>query len=248
MRRLFVSPEQIDRDMIHVLGDDVKHIKDVLRMKVGDEVIATCGRGIDYVCGIFVIEEEEIILHIQKEVPDVSELPVKLTLFQALPKGDKMELIIQKAVELGVTEIVPVRTKRCVVKLAGEKAQKKVSRWQKIAEEAAKQSGRGVVPDVRDITDFDDAIRKAERCGHIFIPYELCEDAVSVQSIKDVICSGVKSIGVFIGAEGGFETGEVDQVVNAGGEMISLGQRILRTETAAIAVMSVLMMMIEDGA
>ena len=243
MRRVFVPPEQVGEDRIIVRGDDVKHMRDVLRMSEGSPVTATCGRGMDYHCEIASISEEEIDLKILEAVPDVAELPVKISLYQALPKGDKLELIIQKAVELGVAEIIPVRTARCVVRLDEAKAAKKLPRWQKIAEEAAKQSGRGLVPEVVPVMDFGAAVKRAAEAEHILIPYELCEDFSTIDRLRNNIQEG--SIAVFIGSEGGFERGEVDQVLAAGGEEISLGHRILRTETAAITVLAHLMLTIE---
>ena len=245
MRRIFVPMEQIHDDSITVTGDDVKHIRDVLRMRPGDEITATCGRGVAYHCSIDTLGSDEVILKVLDEKPDISELPVRISLYQALPKGDKLDLIIQKAVELGVYEVIPVRTARCVVRLDEAKAAKKQLRLQKIAEEAAKQSGRGMIPGILPVTDHADAVKRAASCDHVFIPYELCEDHSLSGRFKSVIDEGAESIAVFIGPEGGFETGEVDEVRRAGGEVISLGHRILRTETAAIAVLSHLMMTIE---
>ena len=217
MRRVFVPPEQVGEDRIIVRGDDVKHMRDVLRMGEGDEVIVTCGRGTDYRCEIASIGEAEIALAIREETPDVAELPVKISLYQALPKGDKLELVIQKAVELGVYEVIPVRTARCVVRLDEAKATKKQLRWQKIAEEAAKQSGRGIVPEILPVMDFQDAVERAKSSDHILIPYELCEDysltdrlrssiredmpyAGGQSAEKDTIRHPLKSIAVFIGS------------------------------------------------
>ncbi len=269
MRRIFVPPEAVSESSIVVSGDDVRHMRDVLRMKSGDSVTATCGRGINYACVIEDISDSQITLSIEKEIPDTSELPVSLILFQALPKSDKMDVIIQKAVELGAAEIVPTRTVRSVMRIDDVKAAKKVQRWQRISEEAAKQSGRGIVPEVHDVVDFNDAIALARRCDRILIPYELCESKGTMkllnETVAEVLGTGFVcekadepdnrenainryggSIGIFIGAEGGFERNEVESVCDAGGTMISLGHRILRTETAGPAVLSVLMMIIEE--
>ena len=245
MRRIFVPPEQVGEDRIVIYGEDVRHIRDVLRMSSGDTVVVTCGRGMDYHCVIDSIGEDEIGLVIDREVPDSSELPVKISLYQALPKGDKLELVIQKAVELGANEIIPIRTARCVVKLDEEKARKKGIRWQRIAEEAAKQSGRGIVPKVQPVMDFEDAVERARSADRMWIPYELCEEYSQMDRLRTGIREGVREIAVFIGAEGGFERSEVEAVVTAGGEEISLGHRILRTETAAIAVLAHLMLTVE---
>ena len=245
MRRIFVPMESIGESGINVTGDDVKHIRDVLRMKTGDSITVTCGRGVDYQCEIESIDTEEILLKILEETPDISELPVRISLYQALPKSDKLELIIQKAVELGVYEVIPVRTARCVVKLDAAKAAKKQIRYQKISEEAAKQSGRGIVPEILPVMDLSAAVKRAEASDHILIPYELCEDYSLADRLRKSVSEGASSIAVFIGPEGGFESGEVDEVRAAGGEEISLGHRILRTETAAIAVLAHLMLTVE---
>ncbi len=258
MRRVFVPPEQVGDGQITIYGDDVKHMRDVLRMKEGDHITATCGRGTDYHCEISKIADDEITLSVIDQEADASELPVRISLYQALPKGDKLELVIQKAVELGVYEVIPMRTARCVVKLDDAKAAKKQARWQKISEEAAKQSGRGIVPEVLPVMDFKDAVKRASACEHVLIPYELCDDYSLTDRLRESICgkpegpdkhdgagSSEKSIAVFIGSEGGFERSEVELVKENGGEEISLGHRILRTETAAIAVLAHLMLTIE---
>ena len=246
VRRVFVPPEQVGEDRIVVRGDDVKHMRDVLRMESGDSVTVTCGRGMDYHCEIDSISEDEIGLVIREAVPDVAELPVRISLYQAIPKGDKLELVIQKAVELGVTEIIPMRSSRSVVRLDDAKAAKKQTRWQRIAEEAAKQSGRGIVPEVLPVMDYNAAVERASTADRILIPYELCEDYETVKRLREGIREGIQSIAVFIGSEGGFERSEVEAVLAAGGEEISLGHRILRTETAAIAVLAHLMLVIEE--
>ena len=183
-------------------------------------------------------------MDIREERPAVSELPVRITLFQALPKRDKMELIIQKAVELGASEIVPVRTRRCVVKLDAKKEEKKLTRWRTIAEAAAKQSGRGRIPEISEILSFECALDRARDMDAVLIPYELYEDMSSSVKAMESAARG-ESIGIFIGPEGGFERGEVERAIEAGARPISLGKRILRTETAGMTVLSVLMFMIE---
>ncbi len=244
MVRFFVQPENIGEREILVQGDDVNHIKNVLRMKQGDALVVSCGRGTDYECVIREIQEGRVFLDIREERPAVSELPVRITLFQALPKRDKMELIIQKAVELGAAEIVPVRTRRCVVKLDDKKEEKKLARWRMIAEAAAKQSGRGRIPEISEILSFEGALDRARDMDAVLIPYELYEDMPSsVQAMKNAARG--ESIGIFIGPEGGFERGEVERAIGSGARPISLGKRILRTETAGMTVLSVLMFMIE---
>ncbi|MCR5797732.1 MAG: 16S rRNA (uracil(1498)-N(3))-methyltransferase [Eubacterium sp.] len=245
MPRFFVAQESVSAEDITIVGDDVNHIKNVLRMREGEKLTLTCGRGIDYECSIHLIGDDSIICKIERETPVQTELPVEIVLYQALPKGDKMDLIVQKVVELGAAKIVPVKTKRCVVKYDGKKSAKKVSRWQEIARSAAKQSGRGIIPEITDIMTYDMALQSAEKLDTVLLPYEMCDMTLtSGEIIRDA--TDKSSIGIFIGPEGGFETSEVDQATDAGARTISLGKRILRTETAGLAILSILMFMIED--
>lgn len=246
MYRFFVPVEQIRGEMAEIIGDDVNHIKNVLRMGAGEKVVISCGQGTDYYCIIEDVLPDRIELAIEREEPVRTELPVELVLFQALPKSDKMELIIQKAVELGASRIVPVRTKRSVVRLDEKKAEKKRQRWQAIAQSAAKQSGRGILPEVGEVISFSEACRQAGELTHRIIPYELYDDMTETADTIDRISTG-GSIGIFIGPEGGFERGEVEQAMEAGAVPVSLGRRILRTETAGLAILSVLMFQIEKN-
>lgn len=173
------------------------------------------------------------------------ELPVKITLFQGLPKNDKMELIIQKAVELGVAEIVPMATKRAVVKLDAKKAAKKVQRWNEIAKSAAKQSKRGMIPEVKSVMSFKEAVEYGKSMDMLLIPYEDAEGIVHSRQVVESV-KGKKSLGIYIGPEGGFPEEEVSLAMEAGAEPITLGHRILRTETAGMALLSVLMFMLEE--
>lgn len=244
MYRFFVPEENVREKEILITGDDVNHIRNVLRMTQGEKVVVSCGQGTDYYCIINDICEENIRLDIEEEKPAVTELPVRITLFQALPKKDKMELVIQKAIELGAAEIVPVESRRCVVKLDEKKEAKKLLRWRTIAEAAAKQSGRGRIPEIREVMSFSQALSYAETMDTVMIPYELCEDmTASVAAMKNAAKG--KSIAVFIGPEGGFERSEVELAMEHGAVPISLGKRILRTETAGLTALSVLMFLIE---
>ena len=242
--RFFVPVEQIFENTAEIAGDDVNHIKNVLRMGTGGHFMITDGRGMDYHCIIRGIGPDRVLLDIEKKEPVRTELPVEIVLFQALPKADKMELIIQKAVELGAARIVPVRTRRSVVRLDDKKAEKKRQRWQSIAEAAAKQSGRGIVPEVGEVVSFGEACTQAQELEHCLIPYELYDDMSETAKTMSQILQGA-SIGIFIGPEGGFERGEVEQAMEAGALPVSLGRRILRTETAGLAILSVLMFQIE---
>ncbi|MBP3703562.1 MAG: 16S rRNA (uracil(1498)-N(3))-methyltransferase [Lachnospiraceae bacterium] len=245
MYRFFVPYHQINETEGYIEGDDVNHIRNVLRMRPGEHVVLSDGRGYDYICQLGELLPSRICCSVLEKRAAISELPVKITLFQALPKKDKMELIIQKAVELGVSRIVPVQTKRCVAKLSDKKkAEKKQARWQAIAESAAKQSGRGYIPEVSEAISFNEACSEAAALDFVMVPYELCETMQgSFEAVKKAAAS--KSVGVFIGPEGGFERGEVEKLIANGAVEISLGKRILRTETAGLTVLSVLMFLIE---
>ena len=244
MHRFFVPAENVGNGEIRVTGDDINHIKNVLRMTAGEKVVVSCGQGTDYYCIIEDIQETGVTLRIQEEKPAVTELPVRIVLFQALPKVDKMELVIQKAVELGASEVVPVRSRRCVVKLDAHREAKKLARWRAIAESAAKQSGRGILPQIHDSMDFGKALEYAQELDSVLIPYELCD---AIDESQHIVQRAVRqnSIGIFIGPEGGFERSEVEAAVRSGALPVSLGKRILSTETAGLAVLSVLMFLIE---
>ena len=245
MYQFFVEPSQIQGNRIVITGSDVNHIKNVLRMHQGETVLISAGDNLEYTCLVSEMEAEEVIADISYVQEVGMELPSKIYLFQGLPKADKMELIIQKAVELGAYSVVPVSTRRCVVKLDNKKAEKKVSRWQQIAESAAKQSKRMLVPEVHSVMTFKEALVYAKELDVLLIPYELAKGMKETKELIRSIEPG-KSIGVFIGPEGGFEEQEVADAMEAGAKPITLGHRILRTETAGLAVLSVLMFQLED--
>ena len=234
MQRFFVETYQIEEEnhCIHVTGADVNHIKNVLRMKQGEELWISDGGTKEYRCEIESLGDEEVLLHIIYAQEPNYELPNRIYLFQGLPKADKMELIIQKAVELGAYAIVPVETKRCVVKLDEKKAAKKTARWQQIAESAAKQSKRMLIPKIHEVMSFQDALK-------------LAKGMKETKKILNQIRPG-QSVGIFIGPEGGFEENEVSQALEKGAQAITLGRRILRTETAGLAILSVLMFQLEN--
>lgn len=247
MQRFFVEPHQIDEEahQIHITGSDVNHISNVLRMKTGEELWISDGSKYEYRCTIESFEPDEVLLHIVYSQEPEYELPCRIYLFQGLPKADKMELIIQKAVELGAYEIIPVETKRCVVKLDGRKSAKKTVRWQQIAESAAKQSKRMLIPNVHEVLTFREALKYAESMDVRLVPYEL---ARGMQETKEIL-AGIEpgqSVGIFIGPEGGFEEKEIEAAIEGGAKPITLGRRILRTETAGLAILSVLMFQLEN--
>ena len=245
MYHFFVTPEQVKDAEIRIVGSDVNHIKNVLRMKNGEELQISDGNNKKYLCEIASMTSDEVCLQIKEELMSDTELPSKIYLFQGLPKSDKMELIVQKAVELGVYEIIPVATKRAVVKLDDKKADKKVERWNSIAESGAKQSGRNVIPKVQRVMSFKEAIQYAKTLDVVLIPYELAEGMDETRKVVEAILPG-QSIGVFIGPEGGFETVEVDCAIESGAKVITLGKRILRTETAGLTTLSILMYHLES--
>ncbi len=246
MYQFFVEPHQISDKTVRIEGQDVNHIKNVLRMKVGEELSVSNGvDGKEYRCGIVSLDEECITCELRFVKEDGVELPSEVYLFQGLPKADKMELIIQKAVELGVHAVVPVATKRCVVKLDDKKAKSKIARWQGIAEAAAKQSKRRIVPEVKDVMNFKEALNFVKDFKVKLIPYELAEDMSRTKEIINSLQPGQK-IAIFIGPEGGFEEGEVEAAMSAGVEPITLGKRILRTETAGFTVLSWVMYQLEQ--
>lgn len=244
MQHFFVTPAQVKGEYIFVEGSDVNHMKNVLRMRVGEEVTVSDGNNLQYLCEVDRYEDSEAVLRIVEEKGVDTELSSKIYLFQGLPKQDKMELIVQKAVELGAYQVVPVATKRCVVKLDDKKAKKKVERWQQIAESAAKQAGRGYIPEVSGVMSFKEALAFAKNLDVVLIPYELAEGMKETRKIIASIEPG-QSVGIFIGPEGGFEKEEVELAIAQGAKSITLGKRILRTETAGLTTLSVLMFHLE---
>lgn len=281
MYRFFIDHEQLNNDYIEITGDDYNHIRNVLRMKIGEKVLLSDGSDKEYEAVITEYCENDantvnIPLHsgrnnlhnsknnsdnkdidkknnyagsaVRLKITDIfgnnRELLAKITLFQGYPKGDKMEQIVQKAVELGAYEIVPVMMNRCVVKLDDKKSAKKVERLNSIAESAAKQSKRGIIPKVREVMNLEQSLEYAKGLECVIIPYESAE---GMEYSRKVLAesAGKGSIGIFIGPEGGFETSEIEKLKGIGGNIISLGHRILRTETAGMTVLSILMWLME---
>lgn len=244
--QFFVEPWQIQGNRIIITGKDVNHIKNVLRMTPGEEISVSNGAdGKEYRCGIAELNDEEISCELRFIKEEGVELPSRIYLFQGLPKGDKMELIIQKAVELGVYEVVPMACKRSVVKLNEKKEKSKIARWQGIAEAAAKQSRRGIIPQVKDVMSFQEAVKYSGRIHTKVIPYELAQ---GIEKTREII-SGLKpgeDVAVLIGPEGGFAEEEITYAVEEGIIPVTLGRRILRTETAGMTVLSILMYHLEQ--
>lgn len=253
MYHFFVKPGQVHGDYVEILGGDVNHMKNVLRMKPGEEITVSDGFGHEYGCKVASLEEDSVRAEILERREVSVELPSELVLYQCLPKGDKMELIIQKAVELGAARVVPVASRRCVVKLDQKKAESKRKRWQAIAESAAKQSGRAVIPEVGAVVSFKEALKDAESLDVRLIPYECADELLTKEGQTPMeqtraLLAGIErgqSVGIFIGPEGGLEKEEVAAAMEAGIRPVTLGKRILRTETAGLCILSVLMFQLE---
>lgn len=243
MYHFFVDQANVEAEVIRITGPDVNHIKNVLRMRPGEKVIISNGLDKDYFCELESVSAEEVRVKILSE-EEGKELPARLWLFQGLPKGDKMEFIIQKAVELGAYRIIPVETKRCVVKLDKKKEEAKLRRWQGISESAAKQSGRLVIPEVGPVMGFKEALALVKDFDLAVIPFEHADDMAKTREIIENAKPGT-DIGIFIGPEGGFEDSEAELAESLGVEPVTLGKRILRTETAGMAVLSVLAFRLE---
>lgn len=246
MHKFFVDPSQIGENEIVIENGDANHISKVLRLKNNEKILVNDGQGTDYYCIIRESDDRQVICVIEDMLKNFTELPVEVILFQGIPKQEKMEWLIQKCVELGISEIYPVAMKRCVSKLDAKTAVKKTERWNKIAESAAKQSARGKVPCVHPPISFAEVMQKASSLEQFFVPHE---NAKGMEKSRQLFQSIPKTarIGVIIGPEGGFseeETKFLEQLPNA--KLLTLGKRILRTETAAMAFLAMLSIMIEE--
>lgn len=260
MPKFFVTQDQVQNGTIYVIGEDVNHIKNVLRMKIHDKLtICIKETKEDALCQIQEVQENSIICKILDMSKNQVESNIKVSIFQGLPKSDKMELIIQKSVELGVYDIYPVKMKRCVVKLEKKDEQKKIARWQKISEVAAKQCGRGIVPEVKQIVTISDICNKIPKYDIVLVAYE----GETENSLKSELTKLTKAyinnqktdiksekmdikIAVVIGPEGGLDISEVKQMNESGAKIVTLGKRILRTETVAFNVLSNIMYELEQ--
>lgn len=248
MPRFFVKKDQVIDDLIIIKGEDVKHIKNVIRKQIGD-ILEICNQdnGKAYKCKIVKFEETQIVTQILNELEDQNKDTddIKIDIYQGLPKSDKMELIIQKSVELGANAIIPVEMKRCVVKIDSKSENKKIERWQKIAESAAKQCGRSNIPEIRNILKIQDISKLAKQYDAILVAYENEKENYIKKELKILkekyLTKGRLDLAIVIGPEGGLEESEVQLLKENGSRIISLGNRILRTETVALNVLSIIM-------
>ena len=243
MFNFFADNSMKQKDCYCISGSDFNHIKNVLRMKEGEEFLVSC-EGKSDLCVLKEFTGDTVVAVIKEENFQDTELPVKIYLFEGLPKADKLELIIQKCTELGVHAIVPTEMSRCVVKLDDKKKKSKTARWQSIAESAAKQSKRNLVPEVTDVMSYKKALEFAETLDLILLPYESKNGMKDTADALSLIKGGM-SVGIIVGPEGGFEEKEVEEALTVGARVISLGKRILRTETAAITAVGMCMLYTE---
>ena len=248
MGKFFIRSNQIENNIITITGNDVNHIKNVLRLKIDDDIkICNSDNSKNFICAISSISTNEIECTILKEIEDVAESNVELTIYQGLPKSDKMELIIQKGTELGVKEFVPVNFRRCVVKLSGKDEIKKIERWNKISEVAAKQCGRDIIPEVKNIESIRKICEDIKKYDIVLVAYEgesrnyIKEELLKIKNNKNKY-----KIAVIIGPEGGIDIEEVNMLKESGAKVVSLGKRILRTETVALQVSSIIMYELEN--
>ncbi len=249
MYRFFIEDRNINREngICRITGSDVNHIANALRMKKGEQLLLSSGAmddPVEYLCEIDEIRSDEVLCRILDLQKNARELPSRLFLFQALPKGDRFETVIEKGVELGVHEIIPVLSARTIVKLDEKRAAKKTVRWNALALAAAKQSKRAFVPKVSGPVCWADALDLARGLDRILVPYENAEGIGHTRKVLSSLKPG-ESVGIFIGPEGGFEENEISRLAECGADVITLGHRILRTDTAGIAVLSVLMLQLE---
>ena len=234
MPRFFVKKDQIDGGAIRIIGDDAYHIARSLRMAVGDSLTVSNGEGVDYLCRLERIRDEECVLCVLESYPSVTESPVRITLYMAYPKGDKLETVIQKAVELGADRIVPFESSRCIKRPKADKLDKQLARLTRIAEEAAKQCGRSRLPEVSAPLGFSAMLAEAVKTDAALFCYE-AEDG---RTLKDALSGDLGSLSVIVGCEGGFSQEEAKSASDAGCITVSLGKRILRCETAPAFVLS----------
>jgi len=239
MRVFFTDRSDVSDKTVVLTGDNYHHIKNVLRLAKGDEILVKTGGNLSYLCSVSEFEENKVICSVKDIFEADTELPIRVSVFQGIPKGDKMELVIQKCTELGASEIIPVMTERSIVRLDDKKKKSKLARWEKVALGASEQSRRSKVCLVSEPVTFEEALAKAADFDHLIFPYECAEGFAFTRKVFSEIMPG-ESVALFIGPEGGFSNKEAQLAEAAGVKTVTLGRRILRTETAAIFVLSVL--------
>ena len=248
MRKFFIKENQINDNKIEIIDEDVNHIKNVLRLSIGEKIkICDSDNKINYICEISEITKQNVICNVLEVAQNEAEGNVELYIYQGLPKADKMELIIQKGTELGVNSFIPVAMKRSIVKLDGKDEIKKNERWQKIAEVAAKQCGRDLIPEVKHVQKINDIINEIQNYDLVMVAYELEETNYIKNELKALNKKENYKIAIVIGPEGGLEAEEVEKIKDAGAKVVSLGKRILRTETVAMQVSSIIMYELESN-
>ena len=240
MSKFFIKSEDINNNTVELRDENANHIKNVLRLKVDDTITVCTEQEQNYICSIKEINKNVVVCQVLKEINTNTETNISITIFQALPKADKFEYIIQKCTELGVKEIIPIQTDRCIVKLDSKSELSKIERWQKIAESASKQSNRNTVIKINNVINIKKIVENLKNYDILLVPYENEKQTTLKEVIQDIKVQNAK-IGVVIGPEGGFEETEIEQLRQVGGKIITLGDRILRTETVALFVTSILL-------
>lgn len=252
MPKFFVKTNQIKENKIFIQGEDVKHISRVLRAKINDELnVCNSENGTNYLCNIVNISDSEIECNIKEKLENQTESNIEVTIFQGLPKADKMEFIIQKSVELGVHDITPVEMKRCVVRLNEKDKIKKIGRWQKISEVAAKQCGRDIIPKINNVINIKQICELIPQYDVVLVAYENEKENTLKEQLKNIKKEKKEKkdklkIGIVIGPEGGLELQDVEELKEKGASIITLGKRILRTETVALNILSIIMYELEN--
>lgn len=246
MPKFFVKDEQINQDKVVINNEDVKHIKNVLRMKKDDEIqICNVENSKNYICIIENIEDKQVMCKIKEEIEDNTEPEVEIHILQGLPKAEKMEYIIQKTVEIGVKEITPIEMERSIVRLDEKDKIKKVQRWQKISEVAAKQSGRNCIPKINNVINIKKIYENLEKYDIIIVAYENEKNNTLKNELKRIPKKSGMKVAVLIGPEGGISDKEIEQLKQTKSKIVTLGNRILRTETVALVVSSIIIYELE---
>lgn len=248
MNRFFVEPSDVneERQQIIIKGEDVRHITKVLRLRTGDSLELCDGEKWEYIGKIQEVHKDQVLVSYQERIQSRREAPVKVSLYQGIPKAAKMELIIQKTTEMGIVEIIPVVTKRTVVQLNEKDQAKKIDRWQKIATEAAKQSKRGKIPLIQQPLSFQEALSHGLGNQLNIVAYEGERERGLKAILQSAKADKVQSLGIWVGPEGGFEEAEINSAEKISCHSVTLGPRILRTETAGLALLSMILYELGD--